>query len=140
VNCFWYSTATEGELARLAVETARFCRAHSLADDVEFDLNLVLEELFTNTVRHGGCQGQEGAVRIDLTMLPNGVGVQYADRGSAFDPTSAPAPDLSGPLETRRAGGLGIHLVRQIVRDLAYQRVDGWNRLSMRRPIPAEGP
>jgi hypothetical protein len=29
---------------------------------------------------------------------------------------------------------LGLHLVRQIVRDLRYERVHGWNRLTMRRP------
>ena len=41
-------------------------------------------------------------------------------------------------LEQRPLGGLGIHLMRQIMRDIEYHRVDGWNRIRMRRPIPAE--
>ena len=128
------------ELERLTLETAQFCREHALGDDVEFDLNLVLEELFTNTVRHGGCQGIEDAAEVRFALLPDGVGLEYADRGMPFDPTAAPPPDLTAPLEERRIGGLGIHLIRQIMRDFEYQRLNGWNRIRMRRPIPAEAP
>ena len=127
-----------GELARLTAETAGFCRRQGLAEDVEFDLTLVLEELFANSVRHGGCGGMEGAAEVHLSLFPNGVALDYADRGTPFDPTAAPAPDLNVPLEERRAGGLGIHLMRQVMRDFEYQRRDGWNRIRMRRPIPAE--
>jgi serine/threonine-protein kinase RsbW len=123
-----------GELQCLVAETVRFCREHSLGDEVEFELNLVLEELFTNSIRHGGCVGVENAVRVRLQLHDDGVHIEYSDRGAAFDPLSAPEPDLEGPLEERRAGGLGIHLVRQIVRDLAYRREGDWNRITMRRP------
>ena len=123
------------ELSRLVAETSRFCAAHALSDEVDFDLNLVLEELFTNAVRHGGCEGTSDAVRVQLDLQPGGVSIAVADRGAPFDPTAAPAPNLETPLESRPVGGLGIHLVRQIVRDLRYERVDGWNRLTMLRPI-----
>ena len=89
---------------------------------MEFDLNLVLEELFTNSVRHGGCRGREGVVHVRLSMLPNGVGLEYADQGTSFDPATVPPPDLQSPLEERRSGGLGIHLMRQIMRDFEYRR------------------
>lgn len=123
------------ELQRLEAEIARFCREHSLADDVAFDLNLVLEELFTNTLRHGGCEGLEDAVHIRLERDGGGVLVEFSDRGKAFDPVLAPAPDLESPLEDRRPGGLGVHLVRQIMSDLRYRRLGEWNRISMRKPI-----
>ena len=126
------------ELPRLTAETARFCRQHSLDEEVEFHLNLVLEELFANAIRHGGCDGMRDAARVQLEMLPGAVAIEFADRGAPFDPTAAPAPELNAPLETRQIGGLGIHLVRQIVRDLRYERVDGWNRLTMRSPSRKE--
>ena len=126
------------EIPRLTAETARFCLEHSLGEEVEFHLNLVLEELFANAVRHGGCEGMRGAARVQLEMVANGVAIEFADCGAPFDPTAAPAPELDAPLETRQIGGLGIHLVRQIVRDLRYERVDGWNRLTMRRPSREE--
>jgi anti-sigma regulatory factor (Ser/Thr protein kinase) len=122
------------ELECLVAETVRFCREHSLGDEVEFELNLVLEELFTNSVRHGGCAGMENAVRVRLQLQQDGVRVEYSDRGEAFDPLNAPPPDVDSPLEQRQVGGLGIHLVRQIMRDLEYHREGEWNRITMRRP------
>ena len=126
-----------GELGRLAAETAGFCREHSLASVVEFDVNLVLEELFVNAVRHGGCEGIPDAVVIRLQLNDHGLRVEFSDRGRAFDPTAASAPsaDIAAPLAARRPGGLGIHLVRQIMGDLEYHREGEWNRLIMRRPI-----
>jgi serine/threonine-protein kinase RsbW len=102
---------------------------------VAFDLNLALEELFTNTVQHGGCQGMADAVHIRLERAGDGVCVEFGDRGQAFDPVAAPSPDLESPLEERHAGGLGIHLVRKIMSDLRYRRADEWNLITMRKSI-----
>lgn len=128
-----------GELARLTAETKQFCRRHNLGEDVAFDLNLVLEELLVNSLRHGGCDGLTGAVEVHFCMRSDGVALEYADRGAPFDPTSAPAPDVTAPLAERPVGGMGLHLIRQIMRDFEYYRLGGWNRIRMRRPIPAEG-
>jgi len=74
------------ELKRLATEVSRFCAAHSLGGEVEFDLNLVLEELFVNSVRHGGCEGTESSSRVRL-RYDSAVEVEFYDRGRPFDPT-----------------------------------------------------
>lgn len=127
------------QLSRLTEEAAHFCRQHSLGADVESDLNLVLEELFVNSVQHGGCAGMDGAAEVELVRVPGGVELRYGDGGAEFDPSAVAAPDVSAPLEDRALGGMGLHLIRQIVRDFEYHRVGGWNRMRMRRPIPAEG-
>lgn len=127
------------ELSRLTAEVARFCGEHRLGDEVEYDLSLVMEELFVNSVTHGGCKGIEGAAEFELSLVAGGISLEYADRGKPFDPTQAPIPDITAPLAERPDGGLGIHLMRQIMCDIEYHRVDGWNRTRMRRPIPAEG-
>ena len=54
------------ELGRLAEEVAWFCEENALDTEVEFDLNLAMEELFTNAVRHGGCEGVKEAARVRL--------------------------------------------------------------------------
>ena len=128
-----------GELGLLVEQVNRFCRAAGLDDEAAFELNLVLEELFTNTVRHGGCSGVRHAVWVQLKLLEHGgVAVDYRDCGVPFDPTSAAVPELAGPLSERQPGGLGIHLVRQIMGDLRYQRAGSWNRLTMRREGKAD--
>jgi len=112
---------------------AEFCRVHGLDDSVEFDLNLVLEELFTNTVRHGGCEGVPQAARVRLRLAPPGVEVNYRDQGLPFNPLDAPPPDLNVPLLERKVGGLGLHLVREIMQDVRYQRSGEMNQLTMLR-------
>jgi len=120
------------ELDHLADEVGRFCSAHSLDEDAVFELNLVLEELFVNTVRHGGCAEMSGAAHIRL-RFEDAVEVEYRDRGVPFDPTQAPEPDIHAPLEQRSPGGLGVHLVRKIMQDIEYCRVDEWNQITMKR-------
>ena len=75
----------------------------------------------------------ENAVQVRLQVRDNGVLLEYSDRGRPFDPLTAPEPDLEAPLQERGIGGLGVHLVRQIMRDVDYRRADGWNRIVMRR-------
>ena len=122
-----------GELERLATGLGEFCRENGLDGDVEFDLNLVLEELFMNTIRHGGCRDQAGAARIHLRVAGGAVELEYRDRGIPFNPLDAPPARIDAPLEERKPGGLGIHLVRQIMSDVRYRRSDGENQLTMAR-------
>jgi serine/threonine-protein kinase RsbW len=103
-------------------------------------VNLALEELFVNTLRHGGCEGMETAAQIRLQLDEDSVLVEFSDRGRPFDPTAVPPPNLAAPPEERQKGGLGIHFVRYCMRDLTYHREGEWNRLSMRRPLRKEEP
>jgi anti-sigma regulatory factor (Ser/Thr protein kinase) len=127
-----------GELDRLATQLGDFCRRNGLEGDVEFDLNLVLEELFMNTIRHGGCRDQAGAARIRLRVAGGAVDLEYSDRGIPFNPLDAPPARIDAPLEERKPGGLGIHLVRQIMSDVRYRRSDGENHLTMARRMEAK--
>ncbi len=76
----------------------------------------------------------QNSTRVLLQSAADGVEVVFADRGLPFDPTSVPPANVAVPLEERRAGGLGIHLVREIMRDLQYRRSGEWNQISMKRP------
>jgi len=123
------------ELERLAGEVGRFCGENALSADAEFQLNLVLEELFVNAIRHGGCEGMESAANVRIRHEHGRVHVRFADRGGPFDLTTAPEADIGAPLSERSGGGLGIHLVRQIMRDVAYRREGEWNVLTMEQPV-----
>lgn len=123
------------EIKNLVAWLRRFSESHGLDEDADFRLNLVLEELFTNSVRHGGCLGMPAAVSIRLHILDREILAEYADRGQPFDPAGAPPPDLHAPLEQRSAGGLGVHFVKQMSRRIEYHRVNGWNRTNLRLAI-----
>ena len=57
------------------------------------------------------------------------------DDGAPFDPTGAPGPVLSGPLAQRHAGGMGVLFVRQLTDSMEYRRVEGRNRITLRRRL-----
>ena len=50
-------------------------------------------------------------------------------RVSAFDLTLAPKADTALPLMERKIGGLGIHLIREMMDDVRYRHVDGNNQI-----------
>ena len=52
---------------------------------------------------------------------------------ASIDPSAAPEPDRAAPLEARDPGGLGIHLIRRMMDDVAYRRVAGENRLRLEK-------
>jgi anti-sigma regulatory factor (Ser/Thr protein kinase) len=103
-----------------------------LSEEIEFDLNLALEELFVNSVRHGGCEGLENSARVRMVYEGGFVSVEFRDRGRPFDLTQACEPGPLEPLADLCAGGLGIHLVRSFMGDVEYRRTGEWNHITMK--------
>src|SRR5262245_40134322 len=112
-----------------AAEVERFCADNVLPKAVTFKVRLVLEELVLNLIDHAtGSTTDRIDVRIELDA--GRVALVLEDDGDPFDPRSAPAFDKAKPLEERGPRGMGIHLVRSMTEDIAYERVDSRNRLS----------
>ena len=107
-------------------------QAQGWLEEVEVDARaamhvaLTLDELLTNAATHGGAGGQAAQVRLDVGA--DRVAVEIVDPAAAYDPREAPKPDFDASLEQRRIGGLGVHLVIKLSRDLAYSRDKDRNR------------
>ena len=129
------------ELASLAAFVERFAAAEALPAEVAFQLNLVLEELVTNSVSHGKAGTAGGTIRLRLERNGDVVEADLVDEGVAFDPNTIAPPDLDAPLAERPVGGLGVFLVRQFVDELDYRREAGCNHLRLRKRVtPRRGP
>ncbi len=97
--------------------------------DLVFKVNLVLEELGVNVVNYSSDASE---IAISLASDEHAVSVEIVDDGPPFNPLAdAAEPDLDAPLEDRPIGGLGIHLVREMMDELHYSREEGKNRLAM---------
>jgi anti-sigma regulatory factor (Ser/Thr protein kinase) len=106
-----------------------FERLNAVLEDPRVDdrtvyvIRLAVEELFTNMVKYN----PDGAPAIGITAVLEGgsITVSMMDRGGTpFDVTVARTPDLDRPMEERRVGGLGLHLVRRLVDRLEYSHED----------------
>jgi len=125
------------ELDRLAEAVERFCEDNDVPPKAAMQLNLVLEELFTNTVSHGydGHVSDGLPIRVALEREGGSVLVDVSDGGSAFDPIGASEPDLDLDVEDRPIGGLGLHFLRTMMTDLRYSREGERNRLTFSKAL-----
>ena len=101
-----------------------------------FNLTLVVEEVFVN-IAHYAYDGKAGDAEIGFAFEKETrtVEMRFSDHGIPFDPTSRPAPDTTLRPEQRRIGGLGIHLVKQLMDEVRYEYQGGMNRLTVRKRI-----
>jgi len=117
-----------------------FRAEHGLGDQAAWPLPVALDEILSNIVRHASPGPTEAAIDVTFAFLDGEVEMTVSDDGPAFDPLKAPEPDLTSPLEGRRPGGLGVHLVKQLMDRVRYARVAGRNRLVMAWRVPPEAP
>ncbi|MCI0589708.1 MAG: ATP-binding protein [Planctomycetes bacterium] len=109
-----------------------------VAPPVAYATPLALEEVLSNVIRHGYTDGGRHEIERALRVGEGGVEVEVVDDGREFDPVTAPEPDLDLPLAERRAGGLGIHLLRAFASEIRHERLGGRNILRLRiRPRPS---
>jgi len=109
-----------------------FCADNGLGRDTARRLILVIEELFTNTIKHGYRDETDKPIRISLALADGGIDVLYEDWASRYNPLSrfSTAPsDLDAELEARREGGLGVYLIGQLVASARYAYEAKANRL-----------
>ena len=119
------------ELLRLNAFLEQFWEHHGLPEDKVGDVTLALEEVFLNVVRYGFTDTAEHTIVVRLAIRDRDVALTVEDDGIPFNPLNAPVPDIESPLEDRRIGGLGIHLVRQVMDGVSYAREGQLNRLTM---------
>ena len=108
-----------------------FCARTSLARTPSLRLNLILEELFTNTVNHGHGGDCDFLIWISLTAHESDVVITYLDQGRAFNPLAMSKALLDVPLDERKIGGLGVHLTTELTTASHYAYVYGRNRLRL---------
>ena len=110
----------------------RFCQTAQLARNDLLRLTLIVEELFTNTIRHGHRQDCDDPVTIELELVSGRVALAYQDCAPPFDPVAASLlTEVETILEHRPVGGLGILLALAMSHEANYSLVDGRNRVEL---------
>ncbi|MGH7731097.1 MAG: ATP-binding protein [Candidatus Eiseniibacteriota bacterium] len=111
-------------LPALVAFVREFFTARGIDADRAFDVDLVLEELFTNMVRHA----RGGAPEIEVGLEDDGAALtlRLRDEGAEpWDPPASPAPGPDPTSHEARPGGRGIPIVRELTRELRFEHVDG---------------
>jgi serine/threonine-protein kinase RsbW len=101
-------------------------------------LQVALDEIVSNVIKYSWTDGGKHEFLVRITVSDGGVALDVFDDGKPFDPRGAPEP---GPLpggKRPKPGGVGINMVKKLVDDFAYERIDGRNHTSLTRKYASD--
>ena len=84
---------------------------------------IVLDELLNNIISYAYQDKKEHIVDIKIELTGERLEIKITDDGFPFNPLEVHAPDTKLGLEERELGGLGIHLVKNIMDEYQYNRL-----------------
>lgn len=106
-----------------------------LGKRMRYQIEVVIEEVFANIVAYAFVDCSTHTIGITVNVKNDAVEIRFEDDGRAFDPLSMDPPDYRKPLCDRHEGGLGIHMIRNMVDEIRYQRRGDKNILNLRKLI-----
>ena len=123
------------EIATLANFIETLGEELSLSAETTMNINLALEEAVANIIMYAYPPQEEQEILLKVTSNENELIFLLTDKGLSFDPTQVEDVDITLSIEERPIGGLGIFLIRSIMNEVTYQRLDDENRLIMKKEI-----
>ena len=131
LNCAMFPSRMT-ELGQVRDFIQAFCHAASVNHGSCLRLNLVVEELFTNTVKHGHRGGSDAPVMIELAARTDGLLLTYEDEAPPFNPLAyAEKVALTAHVAEHKVGGLGTVLTRELSTTADYAYLFGHNRIRL---------
>ncbi|MDJ0817840.1 MAG: ATP-binding protein [Desulfobacterales bacterium] len=136
-----YAFELKGEVSEL--KTLRrhlniWARVARLSKSYKLEVNLSLDELFTNIVSYGYDDDLEHSVSFTLRMDDDILMINIEDDGRPFDPLKAELPKIPVDLADIKIGGLGIFITRKLMDEICYERNRGRNKLMLKKVIRDE--
>lgn len=123
------------EIGRVSQRLDELGRRWQLPAEALADLQVALDELLANVVRHAHGDAATHVIAVRLLVLDDRVRVVVEDDGRPFDPFALGAPARSGSLHDRSLGGLGIHFVSRLMTRASYEREHHTNRTTLERAL-----
>jgi len=123
------------EIERLNRIVRQFGDLHEIPSRTLYAVNLALDEVVTNIVRHGFDDPAGQLLEAHILAEKGELTTVVTDPGRRFDPMDVPPPDLTAPLAERSLGGLGVHLVRNLMDRVEYRRENEKNVLTLHKRI-----
>jgi serine/threonine-protein kinase RsbW len=117
--------------------TELFFESENVAAPMRFPVHFVMEELFTNMVKYN--PGNSNDIQLDVGFNENRVTVTLTDYDvDEFDVTVPRNVNTELPLEERKVGGLGVHLIQKMVDTLQYRYKDRQSEVTFSKELGLE--
>jgi PAS domain S-box-containing protein len=111
------------EIDRCLASLGEICERFELPTEIQNNFSVVLDDLLNNVINYAYEERGEHIIDVILSTDGQRFIVSVTDEGVEFDPFARREPDVSSSLDEREIGGLGIHLIRNLMDDYSYRRV-----------------
>ena len=98
-------------------------------------IDLALEEAVTNIIMYAYPEGEKGTAELNVEVADGQISATLIDSGTPFNPLQQQEANLDVSLEERKIGGLGIHLIKEIMDEVDYAYEEGRNLLRMKKRL-----
>lgn len=129
--------ATLEDLSACMEKSSRFLADHAVSEDALFSTHLAIEEIITNTIKYGYDGQPPRDISVAISLSSESLTLTITDDAHPFNPFDQPPPDLTLPADQRPIGGLGIHLVRNMMSTCDYQRCGNKNIVRLTKSLQA---
>jgi serine/threonine-protein kinase RsbW len=106
-----------------------------LGMELQMNLNLVMEEMVSNIIFYAYPEGTQASIELMAESDGKELTFVLSDQGREFDPTVMDEADVDTNPADRELGGMGIFIVKNIMNQVTYQRLEGKNLLTMKKEI-----
>lgn len=127
-SAFVAKDCNSAPVIRQSLQFARdFLADHDFQPRLQVKLAIVVEELVTNALHHGG-KGRDLSLSLELSKRDGSIVLLMEDNGIAFNPLSVPPVKAPNP---KTGGGIGLAIVQAWASDTSYKRDDVTNTLGL---------
>jgi anti-sigma regulatory factor (Ser/Thr protein kinase) len=112
----------------------QFFESESVDPSHRYAVELAIEEIFTNMVKYS--KGSAHNIRVQLEREDHHIEVCITDFDvEPFDPTQAGDVAVDRPIEERRPGGLGLHLIKKLFDSMEYEYIDRQSKITLKKNL-----
>jgi len=131
-------TNNTNEVPKLLDFVTEMCETVGIDELNTGQICIAIEEAVVNVISYAYPIGQQGNVTIEAVSNDIRLKFTIIDSGKPFDPTVQSAVDTTLSADKRSIGGLGIHIIRQTMDSMNYERVNDRNVLTLRKKLTKE--
>ena len=110
------------EIAPVIETFEAFAEEFGIPRPIAMKFNLMFDDILNNVISYAYHDDVEHDIEVRMELAGDRLIVTISDDGAPFNPLSVATPRTDLALEDREAGGMGIHLVRNLADNVSYQR------------------
>jgi len=126
------------EIGRVNENFNDFAGRYRVPESDRRRINLIFDELLNNIISYAFDDDEEHIIDVAVSLERDRLVVTVADDGRPFNPFGRIPPETDLPIDNREIGGLGLHLVKNVMDEVTYQRLGTKNVATLIKNVELE--